>query len=57
VPDVVTRTAHKLYRKSSAVTDLEQFPARGHSLTVHAGWSEIATASLDWLAKQGVLAR
>jgi pimeloyl-ACP methyl ester carboxylesterase len=48
VPDVVTRAAFKLYRRSSAVTELQQFD-RGHSLTVDHGWREIAQACLDWL--------
>jgi pimeloyl-ACP methyl ester carboxylesterase len=48
VPDVVTRAAFKLYRQSSAVTELQQFD-RGHSLTVDRGWREIAQACLDWL--------
>ncbi len=52
VPDVVTRSAFKLYRHSTAVTELKQFD-RGHSLTVDSGWRQIAQASLDWLGTQG----
>ncbi len=48
VPDVVTRSAYKLYKHSTAVTDLKQFD-RGHSLTIDSGWREIAQAALDWL--------
>jgi non-heme chloroperoxidase len=54
VPDSVSRAAYKMYGKSAAVTEFRQFPDRGHSLTVDSGWSEIARASLDWLAKQGI---
>ncbi|GAA3623417.1 hypothetical protein GCM10022223_45480 [Kineosporia mesophila] len=50
VPDVVTRAAFKLYAGSSAVTELQQFPGRGHSLALDGGWSEIADATLTWLA-------
>ncbi len=53
VPDVVARAAFKLYRRSSAVTELRQFD-RGHSLTVDHGWREIAQSSLDWLRTQGL---
>ncbi len=53
VPDVVTRATYKLYRHSTAVTELKQFD-RGHSLTIDSGWREIAQASLDWLSAQGV---
>ncbi|MFG2949706.1 alpha/beta hydrolase [Streptomyces adustus] len=56
VPDVVTRASHKLYRNSSAVTELKQFPGLGHSLTVDGGWSGVADHVLEWLAGQGVRA-
>jgi pimeloyl-ACP methyl ester carboxylesterase len=49
VPDVVTRAAFKLYHKSSAVTELEQFEHRGHSLTIDSGNGEVIEAVLTWL--------
>ena len=49
VPDATTRATYKLYRKSTAVTDLKQFDGRGHSLVVDSGWQEIAEAALAWL--------
>jgi len=48
VPDAVTRATYKQYRKSSAVTELQQFD-RGHSLTVDSGWRELAHAGVAWL--------
>lgn len=54
VPDVVTRAAFKLYGDSTAVTDLKQFPDRGHSLTIDHGWHSVADYTLGWLARQGV---
>jgi alpha-beta hydrolase superfamily lysophospholipase len=54
VPDVVTRSTLKQYRKSDAVTELKQFEGRGHSLTVDAGWREVADAVLGWLKEQGL---
>jgi len=54
VPDSVTRAAYKMYGKSAAVTEFRQFPDRGHSLTVDSGWRDVAQASLDWLARQGI---
>jgi alpha-beta hydrolase superfamily lysophospholipase len=54
VPDVVTRATFKQYRHSTAVTELQQFDGRGHSLTVDAGWKEIADASLTWIHAQGL---
>jgi non-heme chloroperoxidase len=40
---------YRLYQKSSAVTELREFPDRGHSLTIDHGWREIADTVLDWL--------
>jgi esterase/lipase len=54
VPDVVTRSTHKQYRDSTAVTHLKQFEGRGHSLTIDAGWKEVADAVLEWLHSCGV---
>jgi pimeloyl-ACP methyl ester carboxylesterase len=52
VPEAVTRATLKQYRRSDAVTDLMEFPDRGHSLTIDAGWHEIADAAMTWLSKQ-----
>jgi alpha-beta hydrolase superfamily lysophospholipase len=54
VPEVITKATQKQYRDSSAVTDLIEFPDRGHSLTIDNGWREVATESLNWLKKQGL---
>ena len=54
VPDVVTRSTFKQYRDSLAVTELQQFEGRGHSLTIDSGWKDVATAVLEWLADKGV---
>jgi len=54
VPEAITKATVKQYRHSSAVTDLEEFGDRGHSLTIDSGWREVADACLAWLAKQGL---
>jgi pimeloyl-ACP methyl ester carboxylesterase len=54
VPEAITKSTMKQYRHSSAVTDLEEFSDRGHSLTIDHGWREVADACLAWLAKQGL---
>ena len=46
------RNAAANYAKSGAVTDVKEFPTRGHSLTIDSGWQEVADAVLDWLGKQ-----
>jgi hypothetical protein len=33
------------------VTELQQFPDRGHSLVIDNGWREVADATLTWLGK------
>jgi pimeloyl-ACP methyl ester carboxylesterase len=53
VPDVTTRSTLKQYRHSGAITELQQFEGRGHSLTIDKGWKEIADAILVWLKEQG----
>lgn len=52
VPDVVTRSTFKQYRDSTAVTELQQFEGRGHSLTIDTGWKDVADAVLQWLKAQ-----
>ena len=52
VPATISKQTAKLYAKSASVTDLREFPDRGHSLTIDAGWREIADAVLAWLAEK-----
>ena len=53
----MTRSAYKLYGDSSAVTELKQFPDRGHSLVVDHGWRTVAEYVLRWLSEQGIQGR
>lgn len=50
VPLSTARAAHRLYRRSEAVTDFHEFEGRGHSLTIDHGWRDVADVSLAWLA-------
>ena len=52
VPEAITRATLKQYRHSEAVTDIVDFPDRGHSLTIDSGWREVAGTALDWLRRQ-----
>ena len=54
VPEAITKSTLKQYRHSGAVTDLEEFSDRGHSLTIDAGWPVVAGLALTWLSKQGL---
>ncbi|MBU2667135.1 alpha/beta fold hydrolase [Actinoplanes bogorensis] len=53
VPEVVVRATLKQYRHSHAVTDIVDFPDKAHSLTIDAGWREVAETALTWLKEQG----
>lgn len=49
VPVAITRSTRRLYRKSAALTDYQELPGRGHSLTIDSGWREVADGVLKWL--------
>ena len=53
VPPSISHTTKKLYRHSSAVTEVLDLPGHGHSLTIDSGWEKVADAVLEWLGKQG----
>jgi hypothetical protein len=53
VPEAITKSTLKQYRHSDAVTELEEFSDRGHSLTIDAGWAAVAEPSLTWLGRPG----
>ncbi len=54
VPLKTARAAHRLYRKSEAVTDFHEFDGRGHSLTIDHGWRDVADTVLSWMKHRGV---
>jgi pimeloyl-ACP methyl ester carboxylesterase len=54
VPEAITKATLKQYKHSTAVTDLEEFPDRGHALVIDRGWTEVAAAALAWLRRQGL---
>jgi hypothetical protein len=37
-----------------AVTDLREFPDRGHSVTIDHGWRAAAEVVLDWLGQRSL---
>jgi pimeloyl-ACP methyl ester carboxylesterase len=54
VPAAISKATVKLYRKSSAVTELKEFPGRGHSLALDSGSGEVIDAVLAWLRAQSL---
>ena len=54
VPAAVSHATVKQYAHSSAITDLRDFPDRGHSLCIDNGWREVADTVLAWLKERGI---
>ncbi len=54
VPDAITKSTLSQYRHCHAISDLFQFPDRGHSLTIDHGWRDVASACLHWLYKNSL---
>jgi non-heme chloroperoxidase len=54
VPGSISRYTYKLHhQKSSAVTDLREFPDADHSLVIDSSWPAVAEAVLAWLKDRG----
>lgn len=54
VPQVVTAAVAKLYAdNTSSVTEYHEYAGKGHSLTMDAGWQDVATDVLAWLDGKG----
>jgi len=51
VPWSLAHAAFKRQLHNSAVTEIEQVPGRGHSLTIDHGWREVAVTVLDFFRK------
>jgi len=54
VPPAMVHGARKRYRSSPPVTELVEFPDRGHSLVIDHGWREVAEAALAFLKRHGL---
>jgi non-heme chloroperoxidase len=54
VPASISKSTRKQYHKSQAITDLKEFPDRGHSLGIDHGWREVADSVLAWLKERGL---
>ena len=53
-PAVTTKSAFKLYRHSTATTELESFEGRGHTIALDHGWKDVASSVLAWLKDQNL---
>ncbi|MFF3513194.1 alpha/beta hydrolase [Streptomyces sp. NPDC002573] len=53
VPPKVNKANLRLYRKSPAVTEYQEFPGRTHFILGQDGWEEVADYALNWAAHHG----
>jgi pimeloyl-ACP methyl ester carboxylesterase len=51
VPRAIAYSSYLRQKKNSAPTEFLEIPNRGHSLTIDAGWKEVAEAALAFLKK------
>jgi pimeloyl-ACP methyl ester carboxylesterase len=51
VPWAIANAAYKRQRRNEGVTEIQQIPNRGHSLTIDSGWREVAQTSLDFVKR------
>ncbi|MET0673040.1 MAG: alpha/beta fold hydrolase [Microbacterium pygmaeum] len=52
VPLKVTEAVVKLYSDNPSRTDFVKVDGRGHSLTMDAGWRDVADIALDWVGER-----
>lgn len=51
VPWAIANASYKRQRRNPAVTEIAKIPNRGHSLTIDAGWREVADTALRFVQR------
>jgi pimeloyl-ACP methyl ester carboxylesterase len=51
VPWAVANATYKRQQRNEGVTEIVKVPNRGHSLTIDAGWREVADTALDFVTR------
>jgi non-heme chloroperoxidase len=51
VPWAIANASYKRQRRNEDVTEIEQMPNRGHSLTIDSGWREVAETALAFVKR------
>lgn len=51
VPWAIANASYKLQRRNPGVTEIQQVPDRGHSLTIDSGWREVAETALAFVKR------
>ncbi len=49
VPWAIANASFKKQRRNKAVTEIQEMPNRGHSLTIDSGWKEVADVALTFV--------
>jgi hypothetical protein len=50
----IAKNAFKLQSKSTATTELKEYPDRSHYIVGEPGWEEVADYALDWAEREHV---
>ena len=51
VPWAIANAAYKKQKSNRGVTEIVKMPGRGHSLTIDAGWREVAGKALEFVKR------
>jgi non-heme chloroperoxidase len=51
VPWAMAEAAYKKEKRNHGVTEIVKMPGRGHSLTIDAGWREVAETALEFVSR------
>jgi non-heme chloroperoxidase len=51
VPWAIANASYKRQKRNPGVTEIKKIPNRGHSLTIDAGWREVAEIALDFVKR------
>ena len=51
VPWAIANASYKKEKRNKGVTEIVKMPGRGHSLTIDAGWREVAEKALEFLKR------
>src|SRR4030095_12222073 len=51
VPWAIANASYKKQKRNKGVTEIVKMPGRGHSLTIDAGWREVAQKALEFVKR------
>ena len=51
VPWAIANASYKRQKRNQSVTEIVKMPHRGHSLTIDAGWRDVAEKALEFVKR------